>query len=138
MKVSCANWIAVGSIATAGLAVFGSSGAAAGVRPPVSPPATVSIWRGDDHRAIGGVRRRAGRDRRNRFDLFGAGGPTVGETPAVQEDEIPQVAVFYLPASALGPVAAESAGPRIIEIGRHAPAVRRRALPVVIYGDLSR
>lgn len=138
MKASCANWVAVGSILAAGSAVFGSTGAAAGLRPPVSPPPAVSVWRGDDHRAIEGVTRRARRDRRNQLDLFGGVGPAEAETPAAQEQEIPQVAVFYSPTSALGPVAPESEGPKIIKIGRHAPAARRGALPVVIYGDLSR
>jgi hypothetical protein len=138
MEASCANWIAVGSILAAGLAVFGSTGAAAGLRPPVSPPPAVSIWRGGDHRAIEDVRRRAARDHRNQLDLFGAVGPTEGETPAAQEEEAPQADVSCPPASALGRVAAQSAGPRIIEIGGHASAARRGPLPVVIYGDLSR
>jgi len=138
MEASCANWIAVGSILAAGLAVFGSTGAAAGLRPPVSPHPAVSVRRGDDRRAIEGAARRAGRDHRNQFDLFGGVGPAEGETPAAQAEEIPQAAVFCPPDSALGRVAAESTGPKIIKVGSHAPAARRGALPVVIYGDLSR
>ena len=87
MKASRTILAAAGLILAAGPAVFGSSGAAAGLRPPVSPPPAVSVWRGDDHRAIEGGRRRAGRDHRNRLDLFGAAGPTESQTPAGEEEE---------------------------------------------------
>ena len=136
MKASCANWVAAGLILAGGAAVFGSTGAAAGLRPPVSSPSTVSVWRGDDLRAIAGARRRAGLYRRGQLNFFGAAGPTEGETPAAQEEEAPQAATPCPPTiPGFGRLAAESAGPRLIEIGGRAPSARRGPLPIVVYGD---
>ncbi|MGD1036981.1 MAG: hypothetical protein ABR878_07235 [Roseiarcus sp.] len=135
MNASCANLAAAGLILAAGAAVFGATGAAAGLRAPVAASPIVSVWRDDERRVIGERGRRAGRDRRDRLDWFGLGGPTEGETPAAEEDEAPQTAASCPPVPALPRVAADFAGPRIIEVGRHAPSARRGPLPVVVYGD---
>ncbi len=137
MKASLTNLAAAGLILAGGAAVFGATGAAAGLRSPVSAHPAVSASRGEHH-AMGEGRRRHRRGYGSELDLFGAAGPTEGETPAGEEEEAPRPAVFCPSISALGGVAADYAGPRIIEIGSHAPAARRGPLPVVVYGDFSR
>ncbi len=140
MKASLTKLAAAGLILASGSAVLGSSGAAAGWRPSVFPHPTVSAWRGESHRAIEEGRRRAERGRRNRFDqfggLFGDIGATEGETPAGEEETALQVAIFVPSIPGFSRAAAQSAGPKIIEIGKRAPL--RARLPVVIYGDSSR
>ncbi|MGO9769985.1 MAG: hypothetical protein ACLPSW_10585 [Roseiarcus sp.] len=134
MKASLTNWAAAGLILAAGSAVFGATGAAAGLRPPVPAHPAVSASRLGEPHAIERGRRRVERNRRNGLDESGALGPTEGEPPAEEEQEPPQAAAFCPPAPELGRAVARS-GPRIIEIG--AGAARRGPWPVVVYGDFS-
>ena len=135
MKASRTILVAASVFLAAGSAGLGPTGAAAGLRPPVSAHAAVSVGRGGERHAIGEGRHRDRGGYGGELDLSGVAGPMGGETPVGQEEEAPQPAALCPPFAAAGRAAAFSSGPRIIEVAALAPVARRGPLPIVVYGD---
>ncbi len=136
MRASSTILAAAAVILAAGSAASAAPGAAAGFRPLMPAPRSAALWRGPERRPVERDRRLDRRGFGTELGELGAVGPMQAETPIGEAEAAPQAEIFSSPASDWACAAADSSGPRIIEIGKRS-AARPGRLPVVVTGDFS-